>query len=243
MALPNKDYDVTETAVPWKTLTTAGFQVDFATEDGVPGECDPRLLEGVIFGQLGAAAEPKKFYLEMIKTQAFLEPLKFANIDFMSYDCLLLPGGHAKGMIQYLECELLREKIVPFFKDESKIVGAICHGVLVLARTIDPSTGKSILFQRKSSVLPKYMERAAFFVTAWKLGRYYRTYSKYVEDELCEVMENPKTQYDSGTRNLLGNLDKKYASVCVDKNYVSARWPGDAYLYSNTILEKLNNKM
>jgi hypothetical protein len=71
------------------------------------------------------------------------------------------------------------------------------------------------------------------------LGRYYRTYSKYVEDELCEVMENPKVQYDCGKQNLLGSLDKKYASVCIDGNYVSARWPGDAYLFANTILEKL----
>jgi putative intracellular protease/amidase len=99
MSLPNKDYDVTETAVPWKILTEAGYTLDFATEDGKPGECDPLLLQGVIFGQLGAAPEAKQWYMEMCKTKPFLEPLKFADIDFMTYDCLLLPGGHAKGKI------------------------------------------------------------------------------------------------------------------------------------------------
>ena len=54
LILPNKDFDVTETAVPWRVLTEAGVQVDIATEDGKEGECDPRLLTGVIFGQLGA---------------------------------------------------------------------------------------------------------------------------------------------------------------------------------------------
>ena len=97
MVLPSKDYDVTETAVPWKTLTEAGVEIYFATENGHPGTCDPLLLTGVIFGQLGAAKEAKAFYLEMVKTQGFLEPLKFSDIDFMSYDCILLPGGHAQG--------------------------------------------------------------------------------------------------------------------------------------------------
>jgi len=57
LILPNKDYDVTETAVPWKVLTEAGVQVDMGTENGQAGECDPLLLTGVIFGQLGAGKE------------------------------------------------------------------------------------------------------------------------------------------------------------------------------------------
>lgn len=146
-------------------------------------------------------------------------------------------------MRQYLEDTTIREKVVPYISNPKKVVGAICHGTIVLARAIDPSTGKSVLFQRKSTCLPKYMEKTAYFMTAWKLGRYYRTYDIYVEDELCQAMNNPKEQFNPGTCNTFASLDPKYAYVCVDDNYVSARWPGDAYLYAKTILEKINKNM
>lgn len=63
------------------------------------------------------------------------------------------------GMKQYLENETIRDKIVPYFKNKSKVVAAVCHGTIVLSRTIDNATGKSILYNRKSTCLPKYMER------------------------------------------------------------------------------------
>jgi hypothetical protein len=46
----------------------------------------------------------------------------------------------------------------------------------VLARTRDPATGRSVLADRQTTCLPKYMERLAYLTTAWRLGRYYRTY-------------------------------------------------------------------
>lgn len=62
-------------------------------------------------------------------------------------------------MKPYLEDTTIRKKLVPFFANKEKIVAAICHGTLVVARTIDEINGKSILYQRKSTCLPKYMER------------------------------------------------------------------------------------
>jgi putative intracellular protease/amidase len=97
MVLPSKDFDTTETSVPWKVLSEGGIQVEFCTEDGKPGECDPLLLSGVIFGQLGASPETKKIYEEMKERKEFKEPKKYKDVDFMLYDALLLPGGHAPG--------------------------------------------------------------------------------------------------------------------------------------------------
>ena len=66
MPLPDHDFDVTEVAVPWRLLTRAGHVVRFATERGGSAPAaDQRLLDGVIFGQLGASDEPKTFYAEM----------------------------------------------------------------------------------------------------------------------------------------------------------------------------------
>jgi putative intracellular protease/amidase len=63
--LPDRDFDVTEVAVPWRVLTRAGHRVVFATEAGARPEADPRLLTGVLFGQLGAEREAVAFYREL----------------------------------------------------------------------------------------------------------------------------------------------------------------------------------
>src|SRR5688572_3948469 len=102
MPLPDRDFDVTETAVPWKLLLRAGHEVVFATENGAVAECDPLLLSGVIFGQLGAAEEPKQFYAEMIASEAYQHPLRWDALVMSDFDALWLPGGHAPGMKQYL---------------------------------------------------------------------------------------------------------------------------------------------
>jgi len=54
MPLPDRDFDPTEVSIPWKHFVGAGLQVTFSTEAGHIGQTDPRLLTGVIFGQLGA---------------------------------------------------------------------------------------------------------------------------------------------------------------------------------------------
>src|SRR6266576_2245189 len=71
------------------------------------------------------------------------------------------------------------DKVVAYWHLE-RPVGAICHGVIVLARATDPATGRSVIADKRTTCLPKFMERAAFYITAWRLGRYYRTYPAYV---------------------------------------------------------------
>jgi ribosomal protein L34 len=47
-----------------------------------------------------------------------------------------------------------------------------CHGVIFLARATDTATGRSVIADKRTTCLPKFMERSAFYATAWKLGRY-----------------------------------------------------------------------
>src|SRR4030095_7247213 len=96
---------------------------------------------------------------------------------------LFLAGGHAPGMRQYLGSELLQAKLAAFFR-LGRAGAAICHGVLPLPRAGEPATVRSVLHGRRTTCLPKYMERSAYLLTFWKLGRYYRTYPAYVEDEV-----------------------------------------------------------
>lgn len=228
-------------AVPWRLLTRLGHVVRFATEQGGRApEADPRLLKGVIFGRLGARAEPKAFYAEMQSDAEFVDPVAWADIKPDEYDGLILPGGHAPGMIQYLGNPVLRSKVAEYWALD-RPVGAICHGVLVLARTRDPRNGRTLLYGRETTCLPKYMERSAYFLTAWRLGRYYRTYPLYVEEEVRRSMQDAH-DFERGPRVLSKRgtePNDRPAFVVEHGNYISARWPGDAYLFAKRFAAKL----
>ena len=241
MPLPDNDFDVTEVAVPWHILTASGHRVTFATERaGTRPAADPRLLTGVLFGKLGAAAEAKRFYRQLSTDDEFLRTISWTDIVPADYDGLILPGGHAPGMRQYLSALVLQEKAAQFWA-LGRPVGAICHGTLVLARTVNPDTGRSVLADRRTTCLPKYMERGAYLLTAWRLGRYYRTYPAYVQDEVTAALADP-AQFERGPRVLAARgtaSDDSAAFVVRDRNYISARWPGDAYLFGRRFLAML----
>lgn len=239
--LPDTDFDVTEVAVPWYKLKESGHEVVFATETGDKAPaCDPLLLTGVIFGQLGAEPEPKEMYQAMVQSDEFCRPVAWDSLEPEAFDGLVLPGGHAPGMKQYLGSDTLQQKVAEFWVLE-RPVGAICHGVLVLARTKHPETQRSVLFGRQTTCLPKYMERLAYFLTFWKLGKYYRTYPAYVEEEVREALAESgvfhRGPFNLGARGTADN--HKPAFVVEDGNYISARWPGDAYLFSQRFIELL----
>jgi len=238
--LPDHDFDVTEVAVPWKLLRRAGHEVVFATERGAQPAADPRLLTGVIFGKLGAEPEPKAFYAELTEDAGFRAPERWSELVVDRFDALVLPGGHAPGMRQYLGSEELQH-VVQRFWSLGRPVGAICHGVLVLARCRDDQ-GHSPLRSMRTTCLPRYMERAAYLSTFWKLGRYYRTYPAYVEDEVRAALGSPQQQFVRGPFELSKrgtDADDSAAFVVEDGRYVSARWPGDAYLFARKVIERL----
>ena len=232
--LPDHDFDVTEVAVPWKLLVEAGHEVVFATETGATPACDPLLLSGVVFGKLGARPEPIAFYRELEAAPEFSSPRKWADCSAAQLDALFLAGGHAPGMRQYLGSETVQRLTADFFSVK-KPIAAICHGVLVAARS-------HALAGHRTTCLPKYMERSAYFATFWRRGRYYRTYDAYVEDEVRAALakdddfeRGPRTLSKRGTRD-----DDTHAFAVDDGHYVSARWPGDAYLISKKLLERLS---
>jgi putative intracellular protease/amidase len=212
----------------------------FATETGATPACDPLLLTGVVFGKLGARQDAIDAYREMEPHLA--SAISWKNLRADDYDALFLAGGHAPGMRQYLGSDDVHHLIAAIFATD-KPIAAICHGVLAAARSKrqDDKAGKSVLHGLKTTCLPKYMERAAFYSTFWRRGRYYRTYPKYVEDEVCEALASPD-DFVRGPRELSKRGtrdDDTHAFVVEDGRYVSGRWPGDAYLIGKKLIERL----
>jgi hypothetical protein len=84
------------------------------------------------------------------------------------------------------------------------------------------------------------MERGGYVATAWRLGRYYRTYPAYVEDEVRAALDDPG-RLEIGPRTVRRGTrtDDRHAFVVEDRNYVSARWPGDSYLFARRFEARL----
>jgi putative intracellular protease/amidase len=271
--LPAQDFDPSEAAVSWRVLTDAGHAVSFATPDGRPAAADVMMLTGQGLDPWGAIpllrklpligllmranGDARKAYAEMIAGPDYAAPLRWDAVDASAFDALLLPGGHrARGMRDYLESEVLQNLVVRFFDDE-KPVAAICHGVLLAARSISKRTGRSVLWGCQTTALTWEFENSAWSVariTRFWDPNYYRTYLEEsgqprgymsVQQEVTRALARPEDfrdvprndpLYRRKTSGMVRDSlsDETPAFVVRDRNYVSARWPGDAHTFAKT---------
>ena len=269
--LPARDFDPSEAAVSWRILVDAGHVVGFATPDGRPAAADeimgtgkgldlwgaiPLLRNWPLIGfLLRANRDARDAYAGMIADHNYLAPQRWDAVDVAAFDALLLPGGHrARGMRDYLESDILQRHVIGFF-EANKPVAAICHGVLLAARSISKHTGRSVLYGYRTTALTWALERSA-----WSLARvtrfwdpdYYRTYPEQdgqpkgfmsVQQEVTRALARagdfqdvPPTNpdYRRKTSGLQRDSidDARPAFVVRDRNYVSARWPGDVHTFA-----------
>ena len=128
---------------------------------------------------LRADRAAREAYAELRADEAFGSPLHWGAARRSAYDALLLPGGHrARGMRPYLESPEVQQMAVDSFR-AGRPVGAICHGVLVAARALDPVTGRSVLHGRRTTALTWSLERKAWGIARYSRfwdANYYRTY-------------------------------------------------------------------
>ena len=276
--IPDRDFDPTEVAISWQVLRANGHRVVFATESGAPGVADDIMITGrgldfwsalpvlsaiTLVGRiLRANKDARRAYQDMLASAEYQHPSSWAEITLDGIDGLLLPGGHrARGMRSYIDSDTLHRTVVDAFA-RGVIVGAICHGVLLAARSVDPATGHSVLYGHRTTALTWALER-----TAWRLSRitrfwdpdYYRTYSEEpgqpsgymsVQSEVTRALKNPtdfcdvergSPHYRIKTSGMARDTatDARPAFVVDDGAYVSARWPGDTYTFANVLSQKL----
>jgi putative intracellular protease/amidase len=279
MPIPACDFDPTEVAVSWQVLSAAGHDVLFATPSGKLGEADDLMVTGqgldpwgfvpgvrrvtVVGRFLRADAAARKAYGLLREDSSFRSPLHWAEARRGAYDALVLPGGHrARGMRSYLESGEVQQMAVDSFRS-GRPVGAICHGVLVAARAVDPSTGLSVLHGRRTTALTWALERKAWglamYTRFWD-ANYYRTYSEEpgqpfgymsVQQEVTRALAS-KSDFEDVPRDApyyrrktSGRArdtltDDRAAWVVRDGSYVSARWPGDVHTFARTFCEVLD---
>jgi len=272
--IPDLDFDPTEVAVSWKVLSGLGHEVVFATPTAAPARGDELMVTGrgldpwgflpgvsrlVGIGRvLRADRRGRAAYDELVRTPNFSKPIGWDDIDTDGFDGLLLPGGHrARGMRRYLESPALQEVVVQAFGD-GKPVGAICHGVVLAARSIDPTTGRSVLHGRRTTALTWTLEHRAWSVARctrfWDPG-YYRTYTEQpgqptgflsVQQEVTRALAGPDDFLEvvPGTPDAAIKTsgrardtieDDRPAFVVEDGTYISARWPGDVHTFAKRL--------
>lgn len=243
--LPDYGFDPTETAIPWLLLSAKGYRVQFATPGGYSGMADLRVLRGEGLGiwkwLLQAREDAVMAYHRMSNSEAFCTPLKYSEIRAEDYDALLLPGGHDKDVIPYLESALLQQVVARFFTD-GKPVAAICHGTVLAARSNDPQTGLSVLHSYKTTALLASQERMAYQLTRWWLKDYYLTYPVTVQAEVTAALASP-AQFIPGPLPLQRDDARcpERGFIVRDRNYLSARWPGDVYRFSAAFTDMLEH--
>ena len=269
--LPRRDFDPSEAALSWQLLQRDGHRVAFATPDGEPAQADPMMLTGEgldLWGWMPGLRKLKLLGLalranraartacsRMERDPAFRQPLRHDQLRVADFDGLLLPGGHwSRGMREYLESPVLQAFTGAFF-DAGKPVAAICHGVVLAARSRSAS-GRSALHGRRTTALTWKLESSAwslmrFFGRVWDAS-YYRTYLenpgeprgyRSVQAEVTRELASPGDFLDvpadapdhfrksSGLfRDAIG--DPRPAFVVIDGRYVSARWPGDVHAFA-----------
>jgi putative intracellular protease/amidase len=284
--LPNYDFDPSEAAIPWKILTDKGFQVDFATPNGKIPFGDQMMLSGegldpwgwipglkkipLIGLILRANKDARTAYSNMITDKRFHKPLAYSMLKVEDYDGMILPGGHASRVKPYLEDQTLRSFVVDFFEStnttgQHKPVSAVCHGVLVAARAISPTTGHSVLYGKKTTALTWALESTAWYLTKYFARfwdpNYYRTYMEKkgepkahwsVEQEIKRLLRSPNDFLDvnkASPHYLYKSLgvardsidNSKAAWVVQDGNYFSGRWPGDVHTLTLKFAQAVEN--
>ncbi|HEV7851358.1 MAG TPA: type 1 glutamine amidotransferase domain-containing protein [Mycobacterium sp.] len=281
MPIPDMDFDPTEVAVSWQVLSSHGHSIVFSTESGRPAVADEIMVSGrgldiwsklpglsrvVVVGRfLRADRDGRAAYANMLGSTEYQHPAAWTGARLDDVDAVLLPGGHrARGMRSYIDSEILQGLVVDAFR-RGMLVAAICHGVLLAARSVDPSTGRSVLYGRETTALTWDLERRA-----WQIARltrfwdpdYYRTYPERagepvgymsVEAEVTRALEKPSdfcnVPKDSPHRRkqTWGMVrdtatDPRPAFVVDDGTYISARWPGDTHTFASAVSAKLSEK-
>jgi putative intracellular protease/amidase len=131
---------LTEALHPYEVLTTAGFEVDLASETGSFGFDFNSLTPPFLSGS-DRAAYNNPSHPFMVKLKSHLK--KASDLKKGQYGVFFASAGHS-ALYDYPKAKGL-QAIAADVWDRGGIVGAVCHGAAIMPGIIDSKTGKSII--------------------------------------------------------------------------------------------------
>ncbi|NMA80347.1 MAG: type 1 glutamine amidotransferase domain-containing protein, partial [Jeotgalicoccus halophilus] len=111
---------LSEAAEPYIAFQSAGFKVDIASPKGGSVPVDPNSAEN--------GSNDEKF-TEVTKLLQKTERVK--DVVYEGYDAIFLAGGH--GAMYDFPGDPDIQNIMAYFKDQGRIVSAVCHGPAAFA--------------------------------------------------------------------------------------------------------------
>ena len=111
---------LSEAAEPYIAFQSAGFKVDIASPKGGSVPVDPNSAEN--------GSNDEKF-TEVTKLLQKTERVK--DVVYEGYDAIFLAGGH--GAMYDFPGDTDIQNIMAYFKDQGRIVSAVCHGPAAFA--------------------------------------------------------------------------------------------------------------
>lgn len=105
---------LSEAAEPYHVFQSAGFKVDIASPKGGSVPLDPNSLDG----------EEAEGDNEIIKLLQNTKRIK--DMVYEGYDAIFFAGGH--GTMYDFPGQADIQNILAFFKDDGRIISAVCHG-------------------------------------------------------------------------------------------------------------------
>jgi putative intracellular protease/amidase len=143
-------FHLSEAAQPWKVLTDAGFDIDFATPTGGAAPIDPSSRDMDI--------DANKAFLSDERVSKMLERTPaIKSMTLSDYDAIYFPGGHGT-MWDFPENQDIQRSVRDMY-ESGKVVAAVCHGPAALIN-VRLSNGRWLVDGKTLSTFTDEEERA-----------------------------------------------------------------------------------
>ena len=130
----------TEALHPFEVLTAAGFEVDLASETGAFGFDQVSRTPPFLAGSDKAIFEnPKHPFMVKLSSQL----MKASDLQEGAYGLFFASAGHG-ALYDYPSAKGLQRAAADVY-GRGGIIGAVCHGPVLLPGILDANTGKSII--------------------------------------------------------------------------------------------------
>lgn len=120
-------YWAEELLTPYRTLTGAGHEVEFATPGGVTPVAD----EGSLAPELNDGADVRP---ELDAIAGLQSPQRLEDVELSAYDAVFYPGGH--GPMEDLAVSAVSGRLLTEALDSGKPLGVVCHGPAALLAAV-----------------------------------------------------------------------------------------------------------